>query len=455
MGEYKITSQLVRRLNNRKGKPFQAILKYQVLNPDYVDDPRSDIQKKKTIGYGENKRPNPKYLEDPRDASQRRRYLYKQITKVFDRAEVKNKSDAMVALEAWKSDLLSKPTTPDDDPTVSEYVSHYIDMQESTRSIEPSTVRSYRGKQKLIDEGIGPIKLHKLTSKDITEWVAAMCKVYSPVTVRSAFRVLDIVLKYAVEVAEDLDRNPCTKVDPPKIDKRDPDSLDQDGLAKVVKMLDGMELGPITVGALIALHTGMREGEVCGLRWADIDLEGGAIRIDRAIGVGPGGAYEKGAKTSRSRRTVPLDETLASKLGKYRIDYKKRWVEARRLLGLPVTEYELGRAFVIGNDEVFCNPATLSRSWKALTTAHGIRTMGGKYCGFHALRHTFASRTISDGADVASVSAVLGHSSTQQTLDTYADAQIEGKRRAIDIMARALSPRRPAEIVELKTGTES
>ena len=96
-----------------------------------------------------------------------------------------------------------------------------------------------------------------------------------------------------------LTKNPVDPVKPPKRKHAAPNALDLDGRTAVLSALDATADTPTTVGARIALYTGLREGEVCGLRWADVDLQtddegqaaGGTITVCRSIGARTGGHY--------------------------------------------------------------------------------------------------------------------------------------------------------------------
>ena len=150
---------------------------------------------------------------------------------------------------------------------------------------------------------------------------------------------------------------------------------------------------PINRAIALALTTGMRRGEICALRWSDLN-ENGTITVSRALGVRKGGYYEKEPKTRESRRTIPLAPWLYSYLVSYR-DYAR---EDLRMIGA-----EFGDPYILGTQEPKSKPYTpnkLSREFKAFCSANGFD------CSFHDLRHTFASMLIAEGVDVEQSQAI-------------------------------------------------
>ncbi len=164
----------------------------------------------------------------------------------------------------------------------------------------------------------------------------------------------------------------------------------------------------------LLLTRGMRRGELLGLRWEDIDLEAGRLRIVRARVVVDGEVVESAPKTSSSRRSVPLDPLLVAELRAHR----KRQMEERLRAG---EAYE-GSGFVF-TDELGLPiiPDTLSGRFDALITKAGTRRVR-----LHDGRHSAATLMLEDGTPVHTVSAILGHSKASITLDVYAHAADRG-----------------------------
>lgn len=381
---------------------------------------------------------------------------FRQMTKTFDPEKVKNKSQALEALGLWRREVEVMGKAPDAGLTVVEYISRYIDDMELTNSIEASTVTGYRKSLRYIARRFSSTALRDLQTRDIQQWESELTSEgLSSSTVGKAHRLLKQVCKHAVEV-EDLTRNPCDPVKPPKRVTGNPNALDADGRDKALKTLGEMKLTSVVVGAYIALFTGMREGEICALTWGDVDLDRAEIRVSHSIGTGNGGTYLKTPKTSSSRRTIPMPQQLVSILGRLLSERKPRWQAARLTLGMPSTDAEFSKLFVIGDmGGGYYSPTLLSREWATISKNAGLIGNEGKRCTFHDLRHTFATLAVSERADIKSVSSILGHSNAAMTLNIYASADAEAKRRAADIVDRAMVERPSAEVIPMRTGTDA
>lgn len=161
----------------------------------------------------------------------------------------------------------------------------------------------------------------------------------------------------------------------------------------------------------LALHTGMRIGEICALRWRDIDFAEHLLYVRGTVIRNRSGELAIASpKSETSHRTIPLARQLANLLA------------AKRK--------HCGSEFVFSSSQkkdTFLNPRTLQYHFRSLLKRLEIPCMS-----FHALRHTFATRWIELGMDVKSLSEVLGHASVQITLDIYVHSSDRLKREAID-----------------------
>lgn len=160
----------------------------------------------------------------------------------------------------------------------------------------------------------------------------------------------------------------------------------------------------------LALHTGMRIGEICALHWSDIDWEECLLFVrSTVIRNKKGQLVITSPKSETSQRAIPL---------------------TRQLVNLLAAEHERSCSeFVFSSPrkDTFLNPRTLQYRFQTLLTRLGISRIS-----FHALRHTFATRWIEFGMDVKSLSEVLGHAGVQITLDIYVHSSDKLKREAIE-----------------------
>ncbi|MDJ1121848.1 tyrosine-type recombinase/integrase [Olsenella sp. YH-ols2217] len=314
---------------------------------------------------------------------------------------------------------------------VADYVDAFVDELEMSGRIEPATVRSYRGSARLIRSQFERVPLTALTSDDIRAWESGlMADGKSSSTVTKAHGLLKQALYRAVERGQ-IDRNPVETVRPPKKVKKKPgiNALDTQGRNEMLDALSHMTMTPVVMAALVALFTGMRGGEVSGLKWADVDFEHGIIWVRRAIALGKGGAYVKLPKTDRGR-----DVVLPSSLEKLLREWRAIQVEEFQAAGATWSRDE----YVLGSPGAFLHPSVLSRSWATLAMSIGILGTEGRVPTFHDLRHTWATMYLAAGGDVKTAASNLGHAKPSMTLDVYASQDPDAKRRAADLVEKAM-----------------
>jgi integrase len=282
----------------------------------------------------------------------------------------------------------------------------------SALSISPKTAERYR---QLIEQQIvphlGTLPLQKLKPNHVADWHAAILTgggqkgaPLSARTVGHAHRVLHKALNDATR-RELLTRNPAALISPPKVADEEMEILSAD---EVKAVLTGMRDTVIYPEIVVLLATGMRRGELAGLQYGDLDLEGGAVQIARAVEKTKAGLRIKSPKTKRGRRSISLPGGAISVLKQHR----KMRLEARMAAGLGRLPSD---AFVFGTiDGAVRDPDRLSQDWKRFTAARELPRVT-----LQALRHTHASALIASGADVVTVSRRLGHSSPVVTMAVY------------------------------------
>lgn len=372
---------------------------------------------------------------------------WRQISMTFS-PTVKTKRQAEKALQEWRNEMElqevasaeaedtanAKPTTAD--VTVGEYVSDYVDTLEVAGTVRPSAVTDYRNSAKRITEGLGGIKMGELTTGMIQKWEAGLLRSgRSASTVLKYHRLLNSVFRHAID-AHELAWNPCTAVKKPRRKTPMPNSLTNNQLARLAATLASLEPTPTVTAAAIAAYTGMREGEICGLRWKSYDKDTRNIRVVNAIAKAGGKTYETEPKTSASRRDVPVSEQLAVMLERRRVAMVEELQEA----GIELDNDEFGKLFVIGTIYgQYQHPVVLSKSWKELAGSFGLIGTQGRPVTFHDLRHTFATTAIAGGSDVKAAAGVLGHSDAHVTLNVYADSTPDAKRRTVNLVAHVIA----------------
>jgi len=157
----------------------------------------------------------------------------------------------------------------------------------------------------------------------------------------------------------------------------------------------------------VALSTGMRRGEILGLKWSDLDDDLSVARVSRSLQVTRSGLAFGEPKTRRSRRAVALPAFLKPYLERHRAGQLMR----RELAGERWQDLGL---VVDANDGRPWNPDTFSRAWPEFLTARRL-----PHVRFHDLRHAHATFMLLQGVHPKVVSERLGHASIGITLDTY------------------------------------
>ena len=330
------------------------------------------------------------------------------------RAEMEAESEREAAQAPRSGGLRASASVP-------EYVEGMINRLEASKAIEASTASGYRASLKHIDAAFNGVAVKDLTAAQVQEWEAELTtRGLSSSTVGKAHRLLKQAMKEAVNL-DLIAKNPIDAVKPPKRVLKKPgiNALDLEGRTRLLNALDAMELTQRTLAARIALYTGLREGEVCGLRWCDVDLESRTMHIRQAIGRGTGGEYIKQTKTDKAR-DIALPEDLAAILERWKAAQQETLAQADAILS-PM-------AYVMTGTETHWNLTILGKEWRALAKDLGIRGTEGRIPTYHDLRHTWATMAVAAGADIKTVAGNLGHSNSAITLNVYASPDPDARR---------------------------
>lgn len=288
--------------------------------------------------------------------------------------------------------------------TVGDYIRSWMD----TAPLSAKTLERYREiLAAQIDPHIGNIPLQKLRRDDLKRWHQALLKngakdgsPLAPKTIRQCHGIVAKALAVAVD-GEILSRNVASRMTLPKIETEEIQILSVDEIGAMLKRLEGHRLRPV---AELAIGTGARRGELLALRWSDIDLDAGTLRIERSLEETRAGLRFKVPKTKHSRRVIALAPDTIDGL---RI-HRRQQLEQRMALGLGTPPSD-ALVFPLVDGRPW-SPDGLSDIWRNMV----------KNVTFHSLRHFHASALIAAGVDVVSVSRRLGHSSPNITLSVYA-----------------------------------
>lgn len=368
------------------------------------------------------------------------------LTKTFDIPSDpktnKGRPAAERALAEWRAALLAadaaNAAAPGRNTPIAEYVERFITAKANSGTVERSTISGYRNDAKHIARWLGGERMGDLNAKRVERMMADMLAAGVPAnTVKKTCNSLSRVCNYAVTVG-DIPANPCTGVKRPKATHKKANALDAASVEKLNAALDAMGHTVFADAVRLLLLTGMRRGELCGLRWCDVDMKAQTIKVRNAIGHDNGRPYVKPPKNDGSERTIPYGATVAQIL-------KGRFTEQAQdclALGVPAG----GELYVLGPatsqelaETAFYSPAYLTKQFRMLANMLDLKGTQGTRPVLHDLRHTFATHALASGMDVESVSALLGHKNASMTLDIYADALPDNKREVMEHMGEILS----------------
>lgn len=289
---------------------------------------------------------------------------------------------------------------------------HYCQM-----TIRQSTQASYENKiyNHIIPE-IGIIKLNELTQNDLQQFYAraknggrlkyAEClgDGLSDRTIRSMHAVCRQALEKAV--SENLiTANPAIGCKLPPKKSREMQVLTPEEMQRF--LIQAKYEGYFEM-LLLELTTGMRRGELLALQWNDLNFDTGELNICRQVYHVKGSMQISEPKTKSSIRTIILPRVVLNVLAEY-----KKTVDSRWLFPSPIIE-DMPR-----------NPQSVVKKVKEI-----LKKADCKNIRFHDLRHTFATTALANGMDVKTLSSIIGHVSSQTTLDIYLHSTHEMRRQA-------------------------
>lgn len=360
--------------------------------------------------------------------------------------------------------------------TVPQYVTDYI---EGKRASEKATLRTTTDYYSILNSKICPdlenVMLADLTPEMLQQWVNKMLRTLSDNTVHKSFVFLKAALDRAVADST-IPTNPARSdlLEVPSQKKPDPNPLTEESNRAVQSYLDNDPGDRFSMTVRIALYTGMRRGEICGLRWGDIDFKNRTMRVCREVANSnktelkkeaarvakgnkariepiPGckSIYIKLPKSDAGKRTVHFPESMVRPLQLRKAQMAKEAAEG----GWKLTD----ESYVTGDgDGRPYNPSQVTRRWIRLASLMNLMGTESRTPCFHDLRHTYATTAIAAGVDVKTLQNQLGHASASMTLDIYAGFDKRAALAATDTIDKSMaSIKRSADIYQFPgTGTE-
>ena len=327
------------------------------------------------------------------EASGRRVYRY---------ARTRAEAAAKLA-SALKSVQESNPLPPERE-TVATYLASWLDVS-ARPTVRPMTYISYEAivRRHLVPElgrirlsRLGPGDVQAMMNRKLAQGLSARRVDYLRAVLR---RALNDAMRFGL-----VSRNVAALVRPPRRPRYEVSPLGPDEVRHLLSEVRVDRLGALYV---VALTLGLRQGEILGLRWADVDLVSGRLQVRHALQRFDGEYHLVEPKSARSRRTLVLPVVATASLERHR----RQPQEERARAGEMWQEHGLVFASPIGR------PLDSSSVTGALQR-HLVRA-GLRRQRFHALRHACASLLLSRGVSPRVVMEMLGHSQISLTMDTY------------------------------------
>ena len=333
--------------------------------------------------------------------------------------------DVRVQLEKAKVDVENGLPIATEHVTVGQFLARWISDVEAAGRWAPSTLQRHKTQVTAhLIPGLGRHQLEKLTPQHVQTFLNE--KSEGGLSPRSVV-YLRHLLRQALTQAERwgmVPRNVAKLVDPPRMTRAEGQPLSP---AEARRLLAVMASDRLSALYTVAVSVGLRQGEALGLRWADVDLDDGSLRVRSTLQHIDGEYQFRPPKTEKSRRTVALPQVAVRALRKHRSDQLADRLRAS-------TEWE-------DWDLVFATPAgrslhgpTVTRRFQSTLKKAGFRRLR-----FHDLRHGAATLLLAQGVDLKGIQETLGHSTIATTADIYAHMQPELRREVADRMDDALS----------------
>ncbi len=291
------------------------------------------------------------------------------------------------------------------------FITERFRVKESTfshyKNITDSRIRSEFGHLRPDDIDSTAVELfsHKLMTDGRRDGNGGL----SAKTVRDILSILKMILAYGIKKGyfdEDI-----LEFSLPKVNKQKPDILKKEEV-KILKQKALESRDTYKFGVFLCLYTGLRIGEICALRWEDIDLINGVLSVNRTM-LRIYSADEKSRKktkiitdspkTESGRRDIPLPSSVCAELRNRNINDPS--------------------CYILTNSSKYIEPRLYYSKYKKFLKECGVSDHS-----FHALRHTFATRCASLGFDPKSLSEILGHSDVKITLERYVHPSMDIKR---------------------------
>lgn len=324
-------------------------------------------------------------------------------------------------------------------------------LPNNEKVIVRSTVRDYHHTMRVIEPAFSRVSADELTMQFVLDWEEKKLMDGASISrIRKAHVLLKQSLNNAV-IRGLIKANVMAPLKAPTIERKQNIALTQEDMKRVTATLMKMEPTPVVVGAMLALHCGLRGGEICGLAWDSVDFDSRLVRVVQSVGIADGGKFLKPPKSDSGKRSVYMDDYVMTTL------IKRRSLMLKERDNIKLS---FGDLYVVGDiDGGYLSPTTLSRQWTALSTAWGLTGKEGGRVTLHKMRHSFvdAVRGGKGATDNKTLTDVVGHSTVAMT-DKYGTGNQEAQNEAVMAASAWMAPdsgtQTEAELYSFTSGIE-
>lgn len=298
--------------------------------------------------------------------------------------------------------------------TLSEWLDQWLISIDGT--VRPSTLNGYRSYiENYIRPGLGEKRITQIKAADIQKFYDKLGQTLASGSVRQIHTTLHGIMK-AAQQARLIPRNPVDEVVPPKFSYQQKQVLTDEQLAVFMNVIKEDEVWFDFF--YTEIMTGLRRGEICGLRWEDFDEVNGTLKVCRTVRREKGTGLTTGdTKTYAGTQKISLPPSVTAILKERKQTALTDWIFPNPLcLEQPTA------------------PDSAYRRMKLLLEQAGLPDIR-----FHDLRHTFATHALTSGVDVKTLSGILGHTRAAFTLDTYTHTTGDMQKRAAEIVGEFLT----------------
>jgi integrase len=349
----------------------------------------------------------------------------------------KTKKEALDWIHETKNQIKSGLTFEATDTTLEEFLREWLITVASSKSKGTHATYQWTVDKRIVPK-LGKIKLIELTPERIQRFYNQAQiigvgenqqkdlsrneeKALSAHAIRVIHKTLRSAMTHAVDLGV-LSRNPCRGVKPPKHKTVEMKFYDEQQVRCLLKT--ARETGnKLYALYYLAIHTGMREAELLGLQWKDIDWKLSTLHVERQVRHFKGSSHEFLKPKSKSAiRPIALGKKALDVL----LQHKEEQEAVRNAAGADWTDLDLVFACSVGTPYTASN---LRRDFRKLLSASGLPRIR-----FHDLRHTAATLMLNHGVPIFVVSQRLGHATISITVDIYGHRMLSAQEKAADYM---------------------